>query len=230
VSVLPSIQQLTVSPPNWKLKALPFVPGGAVVIDPSVTDSGSVPPWRIRPGNVLVKRTATKTYVSASDPTGDRSAPASVLALVPADATWQGATIMVTVESGVPISTVLAATDNTNALVVTRLNSNPSFAGLLVADVAGNVVRIRTLRGGREVSILVTSTLAAAFGAAGMSALGSDADYRVLEDFTDLQDNTGMAVPGIGATSLAGYYAAQNLLNLTPEAQVVLSRNGALFG
>jgi len=230
MSVLPSIQQLTISPPNWKLKALPFVPGGAIVVDSSVQDQGSVPPWRIRPGNVLVKRTATNTYVTAQDPSGDRNAPATVLALIPADATWQGATITVTVDSGVPIATVLAATDNTNALVVTRLGLNPSFSGLLVADVLGNVVRIRSLRGGREVSLVVTSTLATAFGPQGAFALGTDADYRVLEDFTDLQDNTGVAVPGIGATSLSAYYATANLVNLSIEAQVVLSRNGAQFG
>ena len=200
------------------------------MVDQALQDPGSVPPWRIRPGNVLVKKTATNTYVAANDPAGDRNAPASVSALVVADASWQGTTITVTVDGGVPVLTVLGPADNTNALVIAKLNGNPSFAALCLADAPGNTIRIRTLRGGRETVIFVASSLAAAFGPNGVSGLGTDADYRVLEDFTDLQDNTGVQVPGIGTTSLAAFYATQNLLNLTPEAQVVLSRNGALFG
>lgn len=229
MSNLPSIQQLTVTPPNWKLRAQPFVPGSAIVVDAIVQDMSSTPTWRIRPGNVLVKRSSSQTYVSANDPNGDRCGPATVNALVQADAAWGGTTIAIVINGGVRVPTQLAATDTTNALVAARLTANPALASLVSVTVAGNLIRIRSLVGGRETAIWIGSTLPAAFGPNGSSAVGTDADYRVLEDFCDVQDAAGSPVAAIGTTSLAAYYAKENLVNLTPEAQVVLSRNGSFF-
>src|SRR4029077_18221794 len=132
-----------------------------VVIDMAVQDPGSMPTWRIRPGNVIVPNSALKRFVLATDPAGDRNGPAIVLALAPADATWQGSTITVAIKGGAPIPVVLQAATNTNQAAVNDLNNNPVFAANCLADIAGNVLRIQSRLGGGDVGLAVTSTVAA---------------------------------------------------------------------
>jgi hypothetical protein len=230
VGVLPSIVTFSLSEPNYKLRDRPYVPGSSVVIDMNVQDPGSTPNWRIRPGNVVVPNSAVKRFVLATDPAGDRNGPAIVLAAAPADATWQSSTITVAIKGGTPIPVILQAATSTNQAAVNDLNNNPVFAANCVADLSGSSVRIQTRLGGADASLMVMSTVPAAFGPTGTGAVGTDADYRVLESFVDLLSNAGVPVHGVGPSALVGAWNKAGLLNLTPEAQAVLARRGSVFG
>ena len=229
MGILPSIVTYSLSEPNYKLRSTPYVPGSSVVIDMGVQDPGSMPTWRIRPGNVIVPNSAIKRFVLATDPAGDRNGPAIVLAIAPADATWQGSTITVAIKGGAPIPVVLQAATNTNQAAVNDLNNNPVFAANCVADIAGNVLRIQSRAGGADVSLAAMSTVNAAFGPGGAGGVGTDADYRVLESFVDLLSNAGAPVHGVGPSALVGAWNKPGLLNLTAEAQAVLARRGSVF-
>jgi hypothetical protein len=179
---------------------------------------------------VIVPNSALKRFVLATDPAGDRSGPATALALAPADATWQGSTITVAIKGGVPFSVALQPATNANQAAVNDLNKDPVFAANCFADIAGNVIRIQTRAGGADVSLMVASTVPAAFGPGGAGGVGSDADYRVLESFVDLLSNTGVPVHGVGPSALVGAWNKSGLLSLTAEAQAVLARRGSVFG
>lgn len=229
---IPQLITTTVPGTAHRLKTEPFIPGSDVQVGAgTITDAGVTPNTRIRPGEVMVLRTSTGKYVSANDANGDRNAPASVSALETADIDWQNMVYTITVDGGVSFTVTLGATDDTDAEVVTALNANAVFAANCIADVNAGVVRIRTLEGGTEKTLTVVSDLATAYGAApGISAKGTDADYRVSERYMDLADENGTAIEGIVATSLVGFYDLSELRNITAEAQAVLTRRGSYFG
>jgi hypothetical protein len=77
-----------------------------------------------------------------------------------------------------------------------------------------------------------TSSYADTFGSGVASAegYGTDADYRVVEDYVDMLDEGGVAGNAVAKTSMAGFYKESNLLNLCAEARAVLTRRGSIFG
>jgi hypothetical protein len=200
------------------------------VLDPSNQDPGNQPPWRFRAGAVVVAKAATATFVEGDDPTGDRNQPASVAALVAADATWAGKTLEFSVSSGPLFTVVLAPTDNTDALVVVALNNDGRFKGELVADEFNALLRIRTLQAGADKTVHANvQGLATAFGPTGADAVGSDADYRVTLADGDLIDGSGAPASSTVACCRKGHFNTKKLRNLTAEAKVVLIRRGAFF-
>lgn len=209
-------------------QGLKHAPSG--VLDSSNTDSGSSPATRFRRGNVVILRTSTGRYVEANDANADSPAPASVSASETADTDWQSAVISITVDGGVTFTVTLAATDDTDAEVVTALNANAVFAANCIADVNGGVVRIRTLEAGDDKHLLVSADLTTAFGASGTSDSGTDPDVRVVNENVDLIDEDGAAAHAEAAMLFAGHFDESNLINLTAEARAVLAKRGSIFG
>ncbi len=200
------------------------------MLDAANADPGNQPPWRFRAGATVVLNSATKTFVEANDPAGDRNQPATVAALVAADATWAGKPIEFVIDGGPTIAVPLGPQDNTNALVVAALGKDPRFVGSFVADEANGLLRIRTLRAGADKTLSVNMPgLATAFGAAGIVAAGMDADYRVTLVDGDLIDASGAPAESTVACCRKGHFDSSKLRNLTPEAKVVLIRRGAFF-
>ena len=226
---LPTLQTTTLSVPQYRKYGIkPGELGPEVILDSGLSDSGSTPTFRIRPGNCVVKKTSSGTYVAANDATGDRCGPASVSALEAASAAWNSLAITFTVDGGVPFSVTLQAGTGTNAAAVTDLNNNAIFAANCIADVSGGFVRIRTNPGGEGATLLVNAaSRAAAFGANGTGGQGTDADYVVTEDFGDTKDLNAAAVNVSVPASKCGSFVAANIINLTSEARAVLTRRGS---
>ena len=126
-------------------------------------------------------------------------------------------------------SVTLASTDDTNAEVVAALNANADFSAIAKASESGGFVKIETREAGAHKYIKVTSTLSTAFGASGKEAFGKDADYAVLLQYVDLQDESGSARDGEARLARIGYFDESNLINLTPEARATLARRGSIF-
>ncbi len=227
---VPGVIASTLSTPNIFIQKEPFIQGSDVLVDSALTDAGSTPTSRIRPGQVLVLDTATGRYFPANGATGDRNAGASVSALETADTDWQSSVITITFDGALGIAVTLGAADDTDAEVVVALNANAIFAANAIADVSGGVVRIRTLEAGRHKHLTVVSDLATAYGATAIEDSGSDADYRVATDYVSLVDDNNTAVSAPCATALVGFFDESNLRNLTSEARATLSRSGSFFG
>lgn len=202
-----------------------------VTLDSTNTDSGSTPASRFRAGNVVILRTSTLRYVEANDTNADSMAAATVRSAEAPDADWQSATITVSADGQAVIIVTLGATDDTVAEVVTALNADAIFAAnFIAADAgAGDEVDITALEGGAGKFILVESSLATAFGAAGTTGIGTDPDVRVMEEVVDLVDRDNVAINESGVASFVGDYDESVLINLTDEAKAVLLRRGASF-
>jgi len=200
------------------------------VLDPSCTDPGNQPPWRFRAGAAVVMRTATNTFVPADDPTGDRNQPATVTALVAADATWSGKVVAFNVDGGPEFDVPIGAASNTNALVIADLAKDPRFAANLVGDEVNGLLRIRTLGTGADRTVKVNMpALATAYGANGIVGAGADADYRVTLADADLIDGSGAPAKSTAACCRKGHFRTAKIRNFTPEAKVVFIRRGAFF-
>lgn len=229
-SPLPSLATLSQDFPKILIDGVGARNGADVIVASGQTDSGSDPTTRIRAGRVLVKRTSTGKYELASSATGDRCTPPVVTASETADADWASKTITLK-NNGATVATVtLGGSDDTDAEVVTALNANAPFRAHAIATAAGSRVVITGLVGGAGESLEVTSNLTTAFGADGTSDSGEDADYRVLTDPVDLVSPTGAASDALGSNLVAGHFDESELLGLTAEAKVVLSRRGSRFG
>jgi hypothetical protein len=227
---LPGIVTAIFSDTSPLKSELAFEGAPDAVLDPSNTDPGNQPTWRFRAGACVVFRAASATFVEADDPTGDRNQPATVTALVAADATWSGKTVELNLDGGPAFDITIGPASNTNALVIADLAKDPRFAASLVGDEQNGLLRIRTLEAGVPKTLKVNMPqLAAAYGAAGISAQGSDADYRVTLADGDLVDGSGAPAKATVACCRKGHFNAQKVRNLTLEARVVLVRRGAFF-
>lgn len=225
--LLPGIFRRELEDRRFLVNHHPLVMGNDVVLD-RVTRSPLPPTFRILPGTVVVKQEAARTYVDAEDPRGERCQPATVWALQPADATWAGA--LVTVSLGGPGLTVpLAPTATTNAAVIGQLNADPALAAQVLADEDQGVVRLRTRAAGAHARVRVDASLSAAFGPQGVEAVGRDADYRVTAGLAELRDLVGTPLDALVPTLLVGHFDARELLHLTPEAEQVLAGRGSFF-
>lgn len=224
---------------KFRTQELPKLVGPGITVDNAVVDStnGLARTSILRPGFVVVKRASTGRYVAADDVNGDRNLPASVTALITADATFASKQFDFVVDGGVLFSVTVSATDDTDAEIAAAFNADTRFRGELIADVVAARVRVRTLQAGRHKTLKINApALATAYGASGTEAVGSDADYRVLgheghpEEHVDLLDTYAVAQHAVGVRNLlAGYFSAAALIKLTAEARVVLGRNGSLF-
>jgi len=213
----------------------------SVVLSSDNSDAGSTPTHNFRAGNVVILRTSTGEYVEADDSNADAPSVPSVSAAETADSDWQSATITVTLDGGVSIVVTLAASDDTDAEVVTKLNVDfaaNSFPA--IADVSATLVRIRSFAGGATRTLHVTSDLATAYGAAGLADNGTDPDVRVTMEDAWLKDVNADAIDGPAKVTRRGHFdeselivggsAASSTGQHWVEAKAVLIRNGSKFG
>lgn len=210
--------------------------------DVSVAGGQSItgtPTFRVKPGTVVVKESGDGLYYKADTAdgvsAGDINTAAVVTSLEAADTDWDGTDIGWAVygpdgliESG---SITLAGTDDTTAEVVTALNANARFAEHLIASGSnGNPVVITSRKKG-NITVRITQTvITTGYGASGITASGTQADYRVVMQHADLQDveGTAMASKMVG-TLVAGSFKESELLHLSNEAKAVLTANGSTF-
>lgn len=227
---LPGIVTAVFSDTSPLKSELAFEGAPDATLDSSCTDQGNQPPWRFRAGAAVVLRAASKSFVPADDATGDRNQPATVSALVPADATWANKNVEITIDGGPTFVVALGAASNTNALVIADLGKDPRFPGLLVADESNGLVRVRSTQAGADKTVKVNMpAVPAAFGAAGTVGQGSDADYRVTLADGDLINGAGAPAMSTVACCRKGHFNTAKIRNLTPEAKVVLIRRGAFL-
>ena len=206
-----------------------LVRGQDVVLD-NRASSPLTPAHRFLPGTVIVREAGTDRFTNASNARGARNQPAAVSALAPADAAWGGTVVTVSLADGLGFAIPLPAAVNDNATAIDALNQSPAFATLFLADEDPNgLVRVRTRAAGAQAYVHVQSSLDAAFGQGGTAGAGFDADYRVTDSLGELRDLKGSRIQAIVATLLAGHFHERHLLDLTPEARVVLTRRGSVF-
>ncbi len=229
MSLLPGIHKRAFEHRRYLVNHHPLVHGADVTVD-SAARSPILPPLRIQAGTVVVRHRQGRTFVPASDPQGARSTSAEVTALQPADATWAGSQITVSLAAGLGFPFGLDAQATTTAEVVDQLNRNPLFAVHFLADNAAGVLRIRSRESGAHKVLMVESSLPAAFGPVGMASQGRDADYRVTDATVEVKDLDGNPIEALVPTIVVGHFLERELLDLTPEARAVLSRRGSLFG
>src|SRR3954447_10190085 len=122
---LPGITLVVFSDTSPIKSELAFEGAPDALLDSSCMDPGNQPPWRFRAGAVVVRRSPSNTFVPGDDPTGDRNQPATIMALVPADATWAGKNVEVSFDGGPTLVVPVGAQSNTNALVIADLQKDP---------------------------------------------------------------------------------------------------------
>jgi len=226
---IPGNVSVTLTPLKIRLSDLGVEADASAILESANTDANNTPTWRFREGNVVVKRTSTGQYVEANDSNGDRNTQAYVLSIEDVDSDWASSTITVKVNGFQITAVALASTDDTAAEVAAALNADTDFAAHCNAEVSGSKVNIETLHGGADMHIEVTSDLATAFGTTLNKGYGTDADYRVTLQAVDLKDESDTAIAGHVRTARIGHFDESNLINLTAEARVVLSRRGSIF-
>ena len=207
-----------------------LVRGQEVVLDEE-TYSPYAPDYWIEPGTVIVRRQSVGRYVHPTHADAQRNQPAAVSSLQPADQTWAGTVITASLAQGLGFAVPLDQNAVDNAAVIDQLNLDLAFATHFLADEdqAGNV-RVRTRAAGADQQLDVISSLPAAFGPGGTAAHGKDADYRVTDAWSDLRELNGAPSHYLVPTLLAGHFDESELFHLSPEARVVLSRRGSVFG
>jgi hypothetical protein len=228
--MLPGIYEQTLTPPRHRITDEALKRGSEVVLDSSNTDSGNTPTYRMRPGNVVVKRTSTGRYVEATDSNADTGTAPSITSSSHSDANGE---IKLVGNHGT-ISVTTSTGTGTEANHVTDLNGDADFAAFYTASSGGGELTIAANRAAADEWFYIhADTIATAGFAEGPSNsnTGTDPDVRVLEDFSsDLQDLDGSAQHGTACTSLAGHYDESALINLTGQAREVLARRGSIFG
>ena len=199
------------------------------ISDKGNVDPGSTPPTLLRPGNVLAYSAAAGRFVTTAQG-GDPSAPATVVALANADATWPGKTIDVYKDGGLVVSVPLAPNDNADPAVAAELNNSPVFRANFVASVGARLT-IKALEPG--VGTVVKANiqgLPAAFGPNGTEARGTDGDYVVTLEYMTQLNPIGVLVDVKVHAVSRGHFDDANLIGLTQDAKSVLLRRGSRFG
>lgn len=207
----------------------PYVPGGAITIKSTVTDSGGPRATILRPGLVVVKKTSDGLYYPADDAAADRAAaPAAISTTSHADG--NGVIKLVGNHGTISVTTTTGA--GTEANNATDLNANAAFAAHYVAaSGAGELTITARATGEKEWFYIHADTRDTAGFSEGeaYAVQGTDADYRVLEDYVDMLDETGTAADATAPNTKAGTYLTANLLKLTPEARATLAKRGSIF-
>lgn len=228
--MLPGIYEQSLTYPRHRIDDSALVRGGDVVLDSSNTDAGNTPTFRMRPGNVVIKRSSTGRYVEANDANADTGTAPSITSSGHSDANGE---IKLVGNHGT-ISVTTSTGSGTEANHATDLNADAQFSAFYTASSAGGELTIAANRAGSDEWFYVhTDTIATAGFSKGVSnsVRGSDPDVRVLEGFSsDLENLDGTAQHGTAPTSLAGHYDESALINLTGQAREVLSRRGSIFG
>lgn len=228
MSRLPGLYWREFAPRNFIHREHPLIRGSDVVLDPSVR-STSRPDFRIPEGTVVVRRAGSRLYVAATDPRGERCAPAEVLSSQAPDPTWANQIVTASLAPGLGFTVLLDQAAVGIAEVTDQLNRDPLFSAHFLADDMNGLVRIRTREAGAHKLIHVSSSLLAAFGPLGVEGRGRDPDYRVTEATVEVQDLEGKPLEALVPTVAVGHFKTLELLQATAEALAVLTRRGSLF-
>lgn len=212
-----------------RTRAKPHVPGGAFTIKSTVVDSGSSPATLLRPGLVLVKKTSDSLYYLGDDAAADRSAAPSMTGAGHVDG--NGAISVIGNHGTISVTTTTGA--GTVANHVTDLNADAAFKAHYVASSSGGQLKILARGTGAEEWFYIDAASLATSGLAlgeANAVKGTDADYRVLEDYVDMLDQTGTAADSVASSnSTVGFYKEANLVKLTADGRATLVRRGSQF-
>lgn len=218
-----------------------LVYGDPIVIASGVTDSGHTGQTNtLRPGTVVVKKTGSTQFVSATDYANhDVGSVAQVDSAEAPDADWASTTITL-YRNGVQVASVtLGGADDTVAEVVTALNADQAFAANAKA-VANTILEVYDLLGNGD-ALRLESTLATAYATAGgagsyAEAIGSVPDVRVLLEEVTMVDANGTATTGFSAENARkGHFKIADLVSggtagtIPASARGVLTRRGSTF-
>ncbi|MCA8926268.1 MAG: hypothetical protein KDD82_30960 [Planctomycetes bacterium] len=227
---VPGIYRQDLEDRRYVLHEQGLLRGQEVVLDEETYSPLPPNDW-IPPGTVVVRRQSAGRYVHPTHPDAARNQPAAVSSLQPADQAWAGTVVTASLTPGLGFAVPLDQSAVDNPAVIDQLNQDPAFVAHFLADEdqAGNV-RVRTRAAGADQQLSVSSSLAAAFGPEGRAAHGTDADYRVTDAWAAVRELDGSPSHYMVPTLLAGHFDESELVHLTPEARVVLSRRGSIFG
>lgn len=226
---LPGISTTTITPRKILLSEALTVNGEQIVLDSGNTDAGASPTHRMRPGNVVIKRTSTGRFVEANDANADGLTAPTITSTSHADAT----DVIALVGPWGTISVTVTTGTGTEAECATDLNANADFAAHYVASSAGGELTITALEGGADQWFYMDATTHANYGfAEGVDnvVLGADPDVRVVTEAGDLQDHEGTAQHAPAVNLMRGHFDQSQLINLTGVALEVLARRGSVFG
>src|SRR5579859_1610578 len=222
---LPNYTAIDILVPNYrKFGIKPQEQGPDIMIDSTATDGvgGHTPTFQIRPGTMVVLKTSTGTYFPAAQAgTGaDTNKPAVVTSTGTGDATWNSAVMTFVLKGGQSFTVTLGGATATAAAAATNLNANAIFAANFVATANGsNQLVVTTLQGGADEYFTVSCSATSMYGnTTPNGGQGSDADYRITEDFVYLQDENGNAINGLVMnTQVGGSFITPNLLQTNAE-------------
>lgn len=211
--------------------------GPSVIIDGSVvSDSGSTPTTLLRPGNVLVKKTANGKFYLADDYTnGDANTQASASSGAAIGAGAASKTFIWSYKGGTPQTVTTGAGSNTAALVATDLNNNANFAADLIASNSGSTLIITAKRAGEnEWFQILNGTINNQDGGnltftTNATFIGAFSDYEVLAQYIQLTDINGAAADAVASTIRKGRFKKSQLLHLTAGAEAALVARGSTF-
>ena len=205
------------------------------IVNKIVTDTGGplASGIMLRPGNILLKG-ADETYYGDTTNGVQSAAAAAVSAMVP-DATWATKTVVCSVDGVQIVSVALGGGVAALADVIAALQANAIFnAWFTAANDGTGKLKISTLEVGAGATLLVTSSLATAFGASGTSGVGSDGDWIVTDQYCFLQDPMSSSAPGRVSGARAGIFKQANLVwggvNVLPaDFTRVMAARGSRF-
>lgn len=188
------------------------------------SDATNTPTWRVRPGMVLGLDISAGLWLNADHASVDVSAPASISSSSHTD----GNGVIKLVGPGGTISVTTTTGTGTEANNATDLNADANFAAHYIATSGGGELTITAIDPFADFYVH-SDTMATAAFAEGIAnkVQGVPGDYRVVADFVDLQDVDGNAVNGPVRAYARGHFDESNLINLTPDAKLVLSKRGS---
>jgi hypothetical protein len=203
----------------------------AATLDSLTRDDANTITTQLRKGLVVGESGSDAgKYVDAGDATVQTNVAANVSALETADSGWQSATITASIaEEGVSVTVTLGGADDTDAEVVIALNANEAFNAHFIATAPSGVVLITAIRTGPAIKVI--SSLATAYGAAGVSGSPTLTKYGLLMEtvrsilgIDDAAEDRNVAI--ITANAII---REDNVPNLTDAARLWFARNGVSF-
>lgn len=188
------------------------------------SDATNTPTWRVRPGMVLGLDISAGLWLNADHANVDVSAPASITSSSHTD----GNGVIKLVGPGGTVSVTTATGSGTEANNVTDLMADATFKAHYIATSGGGELTITAIDPNADFYVH-SDTMATAAFAEGIAnkVQGVPGQYRVVADFADLQNEDGTAVNAPVRCYARGHFDESNLINLTPDAKIQLSKLGS---
>lgn len=197
-----------------------------IIVDSLVTDTGHTGyTYILRPGFVLGYDGTN--YVAPASATAD--AAASITSSSHSDG---NGTIKIVGNYGT-ISVTTTTGTGTEANNATDLNADADFAAHYTASSGGGELTIASNEVGAEQWFYVhADTMATASFSEGLAnaVQGTDADYVIIDEYVNLQDETGTAIDQEAQGHEKGYWDESQLIGLTADVKAYFIRKGVKFG